>query len=99
MGHNAKTDPPWQPTQFVCPTIRIPQPDGTLLLKPGKPVPIEEMITIPMAAKLIGMSNRWVESECQSGRFTTASKAGLRPNCHWKIARSEVLSRRQSDPS
>jgi hypothetical protein len=84
----------WQPPTVIVPTIRIAQPDGSILLKAGKPVVVEESIGTAEAAAILGMTQRWVENECDLGHFTTAYKPGLKKNCRWKIARSEVQSRK-----
>jgi hypothetical protein len=81
------------------PTIKVPQPDGSILFKPGKPVAVEAEIGTREAARLLGMFRRWVETECELGRFKTAHKPGTQPKSNWKIARSEVLARREMEPN
>ena len=80
----------------VIPVIRIPQADGSVLLRPGKPVVAEPMIGASQAAGLLGASLRWVEAECESGAFKTARRLGRASRSWWKIARAEVLERRES---
>lgn len=84
--------------QVHVPVVRVPQPDGSVLLKPGKPVIVEEEISVREAAKILGMSARWVVNECSLGRFKSAYQPGARPGTGWRIQRSEVLSRRQGAP-
>jgi hypothetical protein len=76
----------------------VPQPDGSILVKPGKPVVAEAEIGTREAARMLGMSRRWVETECELGRFKTAHKPGTQPKSMWKIARAEVLDRRENQP-
>jgi hypothetical protein len=99
-GHIAgkQNDLPFHPPTVVIPAIRIPQPDGSVLFRPGKPVIIEPMIGTTEASRLLGMSRRWVEAQCDLGRFATAHKPGQQPKSRWKISRSEVLDRRQILP-
>jgi hypothetical protein len=90
--------PLFTPPEVMIPAIRIPQPDGSLLIKPGKPVVLEEHISTVEAAKILGMSQRWVLTECETGAFKTAFKPGKKPTSRWKISRSEVMSRLESNP-
>ena len=72
--------------------VRIPQPNGDILLRPGKPVVKEEMVGTAEAARMLGASMRWVQAECEAGKFVTAYRLGSGPRAWWKIARSEVVS-------
>jgi hypothetical protein len=76
------------------PTVRIPQPDGSILIKAGKPVILDDEVTVAEAAKLIGLAKRTIEAQCALGQFRTACKPGGRPGSKWKISREEVLARR-----
>src|ERR1700722_18049539 len=51
----------------VTPWIRIPLPDGTFILKPGRPVAEEEEIGTFAAAQLLGLSQRRVNRMCEHG--------------------------------
>jgi hypothetical protein len=92
-----------KPTQpelplFQAPTVHIPairllQPDGSILFKPGKPVIVEPEMKLSEAAVLLGMARRTLETHCAMGWFKTAHKPGGRRNSLWRLARSEVLSR------
>jgi hypothetical protein len=105
MGRsNSNTNPASNSNQaelplFICPTViippvKIPQPDGSILIKAGKPVIVEEEIGIAEAAKILGLSVRHLEYQCSIGLFKTAYKPGGRPRSQWRIARSEVLERK-----
>jgi hypothetical protein len=83
----------------IVPAIRIPQPDGSILFKAGKPVVVEEQIGTAEAARLLGMSQRWVITECILGRFKTAYQPSGRVHGNWKIARTEVLARITAPPA
>jgi hypothetical protein len=82
----------------MTPTVRTRQPDGSILYRAGQPVAVEDLIGASEAAKILGMSRRWVETECILGHFKTARKPGLQPRSRWKIARSEVFERLQNKP-
>jgi hypothetical protein len=57
------------------------------------PSPRTEYIDTQIAARLLGMSDRWVLTQCELGLFKTAHQPSQRPGGRWKIARSEVLAR------
>lgn len=98
MGRNGNTQqelPLFKAPEIVIPFTKIPQPNGDILIRPGKPVVVEEMIGTSEAARLLGMSRRWVETECSEGRFRTAHKPGTKTKARWKVARSEVMERKQ----
>lgn len=78
---------------MVVPFIKLPLPDGSLLLKPGKPQPVPVLVGAAEASRLVRMSRRWVAAECQTGRFRSARKLGARPNSQWRIAAEEVMAR------
>ena len=77
----------------VVPTISIRQPDGSILSRAGKPVIMEDLLNTSTAARLLGMSTRWIQYQCEVGIFKTAHKPGQSPRSQWRIARHEVLSR------
>lgn len=76
----------------VVPTISIRQPDGSILSRAGKPVIIEDLLNTSTAARLLGMSPRWVQTQCELGIFKTAHKPGQSPRSQWRVARQEILS-------
>ena len=78
----------------ITQTIRIPQPDGSILFRPGKPIVVEEEVDTAEAARILGLSQRHIESQCNTGLFKTAYKPGGLPKSKWKISRQEVLARR-----
>lgn len=84
--------------EVIFPVVRVPQPDGSVLFRPGKAVIASEEIGSTEAGRLLGMSRRWVEGECASGGFKTARKLGGRPKSRWRISRTEVMARRESAP-
>ena len=94
MGRNQKTtNLNGVHSNVTIPVIRIPQPDGSLLIRHGDPVVTDDMISTSEAASILGMSRNWIISECQSGNFKTAFKPGFRPKSQWRLSRSEVISR------
>lgn len=91
--------PKWATPELYYPTVKIPQADGSVIFAPRKPVVVaEDMVSTREAARIIGMSRRWVQTECDFGHFKTARKLGLGPCAWWKIARSEVLARKGMKP-
>jgi hypothetical protein len=93
MGRNQINCP-----EVTVPFTKIPQPDGSILLKPGRPVIAETMITTSKAARLLGMSRNWIIAQCEAGNFRTAHKPGFRPKSQWRISLKEVLDRRPNAP-
>ena len=86
-----------EPPHVYIPAVRIPQPDGAILIRAGKPVIVPPTISTREAARILGMSLRWVDSQCDQGKFKTAIQpAG--PHGNWKIAREEVMSRLEKRP-
>lgn len=83
------------PHVFV-PTIRIPNADGSILIKPGKPVVSSPMIWAAEAAKMLGLSPRTIQYQCSVGLFETAWKPGGRPGSKWRLSLDEVLARRDA---
>jgi excisionase family DNA binding protein len=86
-----------QPELFAdvfTPTITVRQPDGSLLVKAGKPQLVEPTISTAEAAALLGISQRNIQKQCEDGDFKTAVKPGKKTGSRWRIARSEVMARR-----
>ena len=79
---------------FIIPAIKIPQPDGGLLIKPGKPTEISELISTLEAAQILCISDRRVQYLCQIGNFKTACKPGGTVKSNWRVARHEIEERR-----
>lgn len=78
---------------IIIPPVKIPQPDGSILIKPGKPFIAEATISSAEAARLLGMSQRTINQQCVEGVFKTARKPGGRPKSPWRVAREEVIAR------
>jgi hypothetical protein len=88
----------YQTPTVTIPTISIPQPDGAVLIRPGKPTILEDRVRTDEAARILGMSQRWVEAECITGKFRTARKVSMTQKGRWTIYRSEVFSRLDNMP-
>ena len=80
------------PDVFI-PAVKATQADGSIVFRAGKPIIVEGMIGTGEAARIMGMSRRWVIAECESGNFKTAHRPGLKARSWWKLARAEVLAR------
>lgn len=81
---------------MVIPVVRVPQPDGSLLIKAGRPEEASALIGTMEAAGILGISDRRVQYLCQIGNFKTACKPGGTEKSNWRIARHEVERRRRS---
>ncbi len=79
----------------TVPTIKLMQPDGSVLVKVGKPVIADPEVSVSEAAELLGLSTRHIEYQCSVGLFESAYKPGGRPRSKWKISREEVMRRKQ----
>lgn len=80
----------------VVPAIRVPQADGSILFRAGKPEVVEPVISTAEAAKILQLSQRHIEHQCAVGLFKTAYKPGGQPRSKWLIARAEVLARKNA---
>lgn len=47
--------------------LRIPQPDGAILMKPTKPVVDEDEVSTEMAGRMLGVSAQTVVRWCEEG--------------------------------
>jgi len=56
-----------RPPLITTPWTRIPQPDGSFVMRPGKPVIQDEEIGTAHAARILGLSQRRIESMCDEG--------------------------------
>lgn len=83
-----------QVPSFLFPPVKIPQADGSVLIKPGRAVPVGDEIGTVEAARLLGLSPRRMQVLFESENFKTAFKPGGTPKSNWRVSRSEVLSRR-----
>lgn len=51
------------------PAIRIPQPDGSLLIRPGKPEIVDPHVSVAQFARETGISMRYIEQLCEQGHL------------------------------
>ena len=84
--------------RVFIPAVKIPQPDGSVLIRAGKPELVEDLVECSWAAKRLGLSVRTLNFQCEIGLFKTAHKPSGRPRGKWKISRLEVLERLQFHP-
>lgn len=85
---------PFAVPTLIYPTIKIPQGDGSVLIRPGKPVEVGEQIGTTEAGRILNLSPRRVQYLCQIGNFKTATKPGGTKRSNWRVARSEVMERK-----
>lgn len=79
---------------YIVPTIRVPQPGGAMLLKPGPPILLShDFISTTEASRLLGLSPRSIQHMCEDGTFRTAHRPGRGATARWRISRAEVLAR------
>lgn len=73
------------------PTIKVAQPDGSILFKPGKPEVLkgEDEITAGEFARSTGLSHRHVLNLIEQGKITARPLSPLK-NSHKRIPRSEL---------
>jgi hypothetical protein len=84
---------PFELPTMMIPAIKIPQPDGSVMIKAGRPIEVGGNISTLEASKILGISDRRVQYLCQIGNFETAFKPGGTPRSNWRISRTEVLAR------
>lgn len=85
---------PFEVPTMMIPAINVPQPDGSVVIKPGKPIEVGGAISTLEASKILGISDRRVQYLCQIGNFKTAFKPGGTAKSNWRISRTEVLERK-----
>lgn len=69
-------------------SVTIPQPDGSVLVRPGKPQIVGEETDVKRAARLIGLSVRRVQAMCESGEIKCRQPSG--PKGKYLIPLSEI---------
>jgi hypothetical protein len=100
---NPSVSPPSPPTpspQYVTPWVRTAQPDGSFILKPGRPVLEEEEISSRAAAQLLGLSQRRVNRMCEHGILVEGRDwwrpPGRNRGGRYHLKRAAVLNLKQS---
>ncbi len=77
------------PEVLISP-IKIPQPDGSWLIRPGPPLLFPEEVTTSAFARVTGLSQRYVSLLCHVG-FLKCRRASPRRRSRFMIPRSEIL--------
>ncbi len=80
---------PLASAEFFAPVIKLPQGDGSMLVKAGQPQMVSKEIGTTQFAKETGMSQRWVEQLCIGG-FIKHRRMSPIPGSKILIPRSEV---------
>lgn len=85
---NAKPDPVEQ-LQFSVPVVKLPQPDGSLLIRAGKPQVCDPEVSVSAFSRETGISIRHIATLCEQGliqhrRLTPKAKSKI------LIPRSEI---------
>lgn len=57
------------PPTIITSWVKIPQPDGSFILKPGRPVVASEEIGTAEAARILGLSRDHVARICDEGKL------------------------------
>jgi hypothetical protein len=86
--------PGFEPVVYT-PTITTRQPDGSLVIKAGKPVMLggEDEIGTTEAGRLMGCTGAWVEKLCDRGTLQEGvdwRRIGARGN--YKIKRASIIA-------
>jgi hypothetical protein len=84
----------WEPKVSVT-TLVIPQANGEFLVKVGKPVVLPDEIGTREAARILGLSQRQVQSLVDSGAFQYVNRPGQKRGKYF-LSRAEVLARKTS---
>jgi hypothetical protein len=75
--------------------VKIPQPDGSILMRPGRPIVEEDEIGTREAAKILGLSQRRVQAMCDEGLLTEGKDwrrpASIKGAAWYRIKRTAVL--------
>jgi len=82
--------------EFEFPTVIVPQGNGAFLLKPGKPVPKEKLITTAEAAKILRCSEDSVH-RYRSEALLTGHQIAPRYRVSWERAEVEALAARNDN--
>jgi len=75
--------------RFRIPWVRIPQPDGSILIRPGKPIVEPEEIGTPEFAQLTGLSIRRVQYLCEVGEIEARRMSNV-PGSRYLIPLTEL---------
>lgn len=76
------------------PTITTRQPDGSMIVRAGKPVILngEDEITTAEAARILGCQVNWVGALCDRGTFIEGRDwRRIGPRGNYKLRRSSVI--------
>lgn len=84
--------------KVAFPPVKVWQPDGSLLLRPGRAVVLDDAdkISTREAAKILGCEAEWVARLCDRGELIQGrdwTRTGRRGN--YKIKRSSILKLRE----
>lgn len=82
------------------PVVKVPQPDGSVLIRAGKPVVLqgEDEISTSEAARILGCQPDWVSRMCDRGDLIEGRdwrRIGTRGN--YRIKRSSVIRLKYPD--
>lgn len=79
----------FRPPRVEFPAVRVPQPDGSILMKPGKAVVVGDEIGTAEFARRTGISQRHVQYLCEVGDIE-ARPLTDRPGSKYMIPTTEV---------
>ena len=86
--------------QVFYPPINIPQPNGDILIRAGKPVVLggENEITTAAAAAILGCGPDWVGRLCDNGRLVEGEDwRRIGDRGIYRIKRSSILKMRYTN--
>jgi len=82
--------------RVFTPTVRVPQPDGSILFRAGKPQVVEDEVDSKTFARETGMSRSHVNYLCHIGEIK-ARHMTTRPRSKYLIPVSEIERFRNID--
>lgn len=83
------------PITYVSTWVKVPQPNGDILHKPGKPIALGDYIKVREAAHLLGLSITRIHDLIQSGAIPADAvrRPGSPQRGQYRILRSAILAR------
>jgi excisionase family DNA binding protein len=74
---------------FYIPVVKLRQPDGSLVVKAGRPEMCECEVTVPQFSKATGISYRYIQNLCEAGEITHR-RLSARRGSRIRIPRTEI---------
>jgi len=85
---------PWKP-RVRFPTIMVPNPDGSWLAKPGRPIVLSDIIGTREAALILGISQRRMQDICDAG-LVEVERTGFGKKPHYRISMASLMKHKET---